>query len=158
MSSLKESDFYYGSVLAKLFSRKISIALVEGSNDRQIYDLTTNKGQFRLFAKYRSESRAGADDLKSWTFHFSDSDVKEITSYVEEGYNIKLALVCGDDPLRTSELAVLNAQDIQDCLLSREKNSLTVGRKKHERKYRIHVGGGRDNAVQIPYSRLEDEL
>lgn len=55
MSVLKVSDFYYGAVLSKLLSDKITPALIEGGVDRQIYEFTTDLGDFRLFLKYRSK-------------------------------------------------------------------------------------------------------
>ena len=56
MPKLKVADFYYGSVLSLLFNNHIVPALVEGNSDRQVYDLTTNQAEFRLFIKYRSEN------------------------------------------------------------------------------------------------------
>ena len=53
MSKIKVSDFYYGAVLSMLFNRHISPALVESDDDRQVYDLTTNKDNYRLYIKYR---------------------------------------------------------------------------------------------------------
>ena len=36
------------------------------------------------------------------------------------------------------------------------KSSITISRKKNERAYRISVGGGRENAMQIKTNRFEE--
>ena len=54
MSKIKVADFYYGAVLSMLFSHGIKPALVENGADRQVYDITTNKSEFRLYVKYRA--------------------------------------------------------------------------------------------------------
>ncbi|MGI6534583.1 MAG: hypothetical protein ACOX23_08325 [Peptococcia bacterium] len=40
-----------------------------------------------------------------------------------------------------------------ECL---NKTSITISRKKNEKAYRISVGGGRENAMQVKASRFED--
>lgn len=47
MAKLKVSDFYYGAVLSLLFNKGINPALVEGDSNRQVYDISTDKGDFR---------------------------------------------------------------------------------------------------------------
>jgi hypothetical protein len=44
MLRFKVADFYCNAVLSMLFNNKITHALVEGNDDRQVYDLTTNDG------------------------------------------------------------------------------------------------------------------
>jgi len=57
MAKLKVSDFYYGAVLSLLFNKGINPALVEGDSNRQVYDISTDKGDFRLFIKYRADKQ-----------------------------------------------------------------------------------------------------
>ena len=153
MPKLKVADFYYGSVLSLLFNNHIVPALVEGNSDRQVYDLTTNQAEFRLFIKYRSENFAGAGEYKSWQFVFSESDLNEIASYIDSGKNLLLALVCGSKKLNESELAILNIDDIEQCL-GNGKTSLTISRDKGEKAFRISIGGGRDNSIKVPSNRF----
>lgn len=42
MSKLKEADFCYGAVLSTLFNNGICPMLIEGGNDRQVYEFTTD--------------------------------------------------------------------------------------------------------------------
>lgn len=56
MSKIKVADFYYGAVLSMLFNSKVNPALVESDENRQLYDLTTNDGSWRLYIKYRANS------------------------------------------------------------------------------------------------------
>ena len=49
--------------------------------------------------------------------------------------------------------AVLHKEEIEH-LFAEQKETFTISRKKRERAFRISIGGGRDNAIQIPSNRL----
>ena len=67
MSKIKVSAFYCGAVLSMLFNSHISPALVESDDDRQVYDLTTNKGNYRLYIKYRKDKQKNKNTIyNSW--------------------------------------------------------------------------------------------
>lgn len=157
MSKLKTADFYYGAVLSTLFNNHINPALIEGGDDRQVYDFTTNKGDFRMFVKYRAENkRTKRVDYFSWDFNLIN-DIDEIKGYIAEGKNLVLFLVCGMKDLKDSELAILDKGDLIE-LFELGKNTITISRKKGEKFYRIAVGGGRTNSKQIKASRIEELL
>lgn len=154
MPKFKEADFYYGAVLSALFNNGICPMLLEGGTDRQVYDFTTDDAEFRLFVKYRSEGRAGAKDgYTSWTFIFSADDVTELKKYIADREYLSLGLVCSMKQFNDSEYVVLHKEEILG-ILDAGKNSLTVSRKKGEKAFRISMGGGRENAMQVPSNRL----
>ncbi|WP_132995210.1 hypothetical protein [Sporanaerobacter acetigenes] len=156
MSEIKVADFYYGAVLSMLFNNHITPALVEGDANRQVYDLTTDTGACRLFIKYRAKKNyTKTQDYNSWVFTITDSDEKEILDYINSGYNLVLAFVCGVEGLSHSEIALLDKYQIEK-LLKLGKKAITISRKKNERSYRISVGGSRENAMQIKSSRFEE--
>lgn len=158
MSKLKVADFYYGAVLSTLFNHNITPALVESSTDRQVYDFTTfkpTKSVFRLFVKYRAESTVvKTDDYYSWTFTL-DTDYDEIMGYINDRKNVLLALVCGKSELGESELAVIRENELLE-IFKLGKRNITISRRKHERAYRISVGGGRSNAKLIKCNALDE--
>lgn len=154
MSKLKEADFYYGAVLSTLINNGICPMLIEGGNDRQVYEFATDQGDFRLFLKYRSFATATKrGDYLSWSFTFSTSDRRELNEFFQQKKSLSLGLVCGSKDLRDSEYAVLQKDDIQQ-ILDAKKGSLTISRKKGEKAFRISMGGSRDNALQLKSSRL----
>ncbi|WMJ78466.1 MULTISPECIES: hypothetical protein [unclassified Sedimentibacter] len=158
MSKLKEADFYYGSVLSTLFTNHITPVLIENDKDRQVYDYSTDKGDFRAYIKYRtSKKNLKSDNYFSWDFVLTN-DIDEIKKYIDDNYNIVLFLVCGSKNLKESELAILNKDEIK-LILSLNKQSITISRKKGEKAFRISIGGGRDKAMPIKSSRkLEDVI
>lgn len=154
MAKLREADFYYGSVLSALLNNGIRPMLIEGGTDRQVYDFTTNHENFRLFVKYRSAPiDTKTEDYFSWQFNFSDSDISEITGYLNSGINLSLGLVCGETPLHQSQYAAI-PKDVLEELLEQGKTSLTISIRKGEHSFRISVGGGRDNAVKVKANAL----
>jgi hypothetical protein len=155
MSKIKVADFYYGAVLSMLFNSHINPALVEGDDDRQVYDFTTNTGEFRLFIKYRAEKQnTKTDDYSSWVFTLTESDKKEILGYIDSR-NLVVALVCGVLGLAESEIAVLNKDEIKQ-IIDLQKTSITISRKKNERAFRISIGGGRGNSIPIKANRFDE--
>lgn len=154
MSILKEADFYYGAVLSTLINRGICPALVESGKDRQIYDFMTNKKEFRLFVKYRSRPiGTKTPEYSSWQFHFSDDDKHELTMFMSESKHLSVGLVCGESQLNKSQYAVLHREEVIR-LFDEQKDSFTISRKTGEKAFRISIGGGRENALQIPSNRL----
>lgn len=157
MSKLKAADFYYGAVLSTLFNNHINPALIEGGDDRQVYDFTTDKGDFRMFVKYRAENKkTKRHDYFSWDFNLVN-DIDEIKSYISAGKKLVLFLVCGMENLKDSELAILDEDDLTE-LFELGKNTITISRKKNEKAYRIAIGGGRSNSKQIKASRIDELL
>ena len=155
MSKIKVADFYYGAVLSMLFHNGVMPALVENGDDRQVYDFTTDKSECRLFIKYRANKQdTKKPDYSSWIFAISD-DKAELQKYIDEGKNLLLALVCVSSELDKSQLAILDKSQIQD-ILSREKTSITISRIKGEKAFRISVGGGRENSIQVKCNRFEE--
>jgi predicted nucleic-acid-binding Zn-ribbon protein len=158
MAKLKVSDFYYGAVLSLLFNKGINPALVEGDSNRQVYDISTDKGDFRLFIKYRADKQdIKTEDYNSWTFQLTQKDKSEIVDYMNNNYNLIVALLCGVEGLADSEIVILDKNKIKE-ILDLQKSSITVSRKKHERAFRISVGGGRDNAMKIKTNRFDELL
>ncbi|CAA7603142.1 Hypothetical protein DEACI_3965 [Acididesulfobacillus acetoxydans] len=156
MSKVKVSDFYYGAVLSILLNRHIHPALVEGDEDRQVYDFTTDNGEFRLFIKYRTDkSDVKAEDYNSWVFRLTEKDIDEITGYIDQGRNLVVALMCAVAGLAESEVAALTRDEIKE-IIDLGKQSMTISRKKGEHAYRISVGGGRDHAMQVKVNRFDE--
>ena len=158
MSIVRTADFYYGAALSALFNnsnKKISAALIMSDENRQLYNLTTDNSECRLFIKYRSgKTDTKTEDYYSWSFSLTDSDKSEIQTLVDEGNNLILALVCGVAGLADSELALLDKDETQR-LIKLGKESITISRKKGEHAYRIPIGGGRGNAMQVKAGRIE---
>lgn len=154
MSKFKVADFYYGAILSLLFNNNVTPALIESGEDRQVYDFTTNHMDFRLFVKYRANRTVLKQiDYYSWTFSLLN-DYEEIIRYMNEGYNVLLALVCGNNALKDSELAILQTEDIAK-ILSMGKRNITISRKKGEKAYRIAIGGGRDNSISVKCNAID---
>lgn len=155
MPKFKEADFYYGAVLSMLISKNVNPILIENNNDRQVYDLTTNKNEYRAFIKYRTlKKKIKTDNYNSWDFNLIN-DYDELKRYINEGKNVLLFLVCGSSNLKESELAILNKDEIMK-IFNNQKKTITISRKKHERTFRIAMGGGRDNALPIKNDRFEE--
>jgi len=159
MSKTKVADFYYGAALSMLFNnstRKISIALIESDENRQLYYLMTDNNECRLFIKYRSTRiETKKENYNSWLFTMTERDKNEIQTIIDEGHNLVLALVCGVSGLSDSELALLDRDQVKK-LIDLGKDSITISRKKHERAYRISIGGGRENAMLVEANRLDE--
>ena len=154
MSKLKKADFYYGAVLSTLLNNGICPMLIEGGEDRQIYDFTTNHKDFRLFVKYTSlPIDTKTKDYASWQFVFSKDDVKEIQEYLESEKEFSVGLVCGNNPLQQSHYAVIPKSSIQE-ILNQKKTSITISLRKGEKAFRISIGGGRENAIKIKTKNL----
>jgi len=66
-----------------------------------------------------------------------------------------LHLCANIEGLAESEIAVLNKDEIMQ-IIDLQKISITISRKKNERAFRILIGGGRDNSMQIKANRFDE--
>lgn len=152
MSKITQADFYFGAALSMLFNYSMIPALVEGGDKRRIYKVITNKEKYEIFMKYRTAPATDNNEYSSWQFIFSFDEITEIKKLL--GKEFKILLVCGKEKLNTSEIVVLNEEDVRKCLIDSGKNNFTIGRKKHEKAFRISMGGGRGNGLQIKANSL----
>ena len=155
MSKIKVADFYYGAVLSMLFSHGIKPALVENSTDRQVYDIVTNNSEFRLFVKYRAKKTdTKKEGYSSWVFTITE-DRAELQSYLDMDKNLIVALVCGEENLGESQLAVLDAEQIKQILDS-GKTTINVTINKGECSFRIPMDRSREDGIKVKCSRFEE--
>ncbi len=109
-----------------------------------------------MFIKYRAHKQnTKKQDYCSWQFVFAGNELCEIKGYIQDDYNLTMALVCGEAGLSDSEIAVLDTEQIKE-ILSLDKTSLTISRMKNERYYRASIGGGRNNSMQVKANRFDD--
>ncbi len=156
MAKFTEADFYYGSVLSLLLNNHITPALVEGDNDRQVYDITTNKIERRIYMKYRKNKEVRKTvDYNSWNFTLTDTEIKELSNYIENKCKLTLVLICGDEKLYESEVIALDQDDVK-TLFDINKTSLTVSRRKSEKAFRISLGGSRESAMTVKCNRFNE--
>lgn len=153
MGKMSQADFFFGAALSVLFNNNMVPVLVENGSDRRIYDVTTNDGDFRLYMKYRKKPSTDNEFLTSWQFIFSQEEIEEFKNKCKE--NIRLILICGKENLKNSEFAVLYNSEIKEAICDSEKNSITIGRKKHARNFYISMRGGRKNDLHITANRLD---
>lgn len=152
MSRLREADFYYGAILSTLLNNGVCPMLIEGGTDRRVYDCTTNKNEFRMFAKYRSSPiNTKKEGYYSWQFIFSDKDIDEIKLFLNSEKDLRIGLVCGTERLNQSQFAVLQRKNIEE-LIGLGKTSITASKMTGERYFRVSIGGGRDNSMMVKAS------
>lgn len=155
MSKIKVADFYYGAVLSMLFSHGVKPALVENGSDRQVFDITTDKSEVKLYVKYRAKkNETKKADYSSWVFSINE-DKSELISYIDNGSNLVLALVCGEDDLGESQLAVLDTEQIKQ-ILEADKTTINITIKKGEKAFRIPMDRKREDGMKVKCNRFDE--
>ena len=76
-----------------------------------------------------------------------------MTLFISGAKHLSVGLVCGEGQFNKSQYAVLHREEVIR-LFDEQKDSFTISRKTGEKAFRISIGGGRDNALQIPSNRL----
>lgn len=152
MSKIKEADFYYGAILSYFINNGIYPVLLEPGKDRQIYEFTTDQGDFNLFSKYRSVTTTSNEEYTSWSFVFTANDMEELKGFIASDKHLSVGLVCGDSSLSASHLAFLHKDELQE-LFNAGKSSFTISHRKGEHSYKIYMGGSRDNCQKVECNR-----
>lgn len=114
---LKKADLYYGSLLSLLVNNGLTPAILEQGEKRNIYKVSTNKGDYKIFSKYRVLSKENSESL-NWQFSFSEAEIEEIRKLEEEKEKLILGFVCINDFQERfkSELALLYPGELKECL------------------------------------------
>ncbi|WP_340673624.1 hypothetical protein [Brevibacillus agri] len=160
MGALRKADFYYGSLLSCFVNRGLAPAIIEPGESRRIYKLATNDGDFRIYAKYVSASLPRQkNDVRLWQFIFSPEEVEYIREYKEIKTTLYFALICGQERMQDSEIAILSLDQVKDCLdvhYGRESYRITIKREKGTHGLKVWGTGradlldGKDNTIRIP--------
>lgn len=172
MSNIRKSDFYYGSLLSVFINNGIAPAIIEAGDERRIYSVTTDRGEYEIYTKYVSKPAEGKNKHKRrWAFSFSQDELQAIEQYQNNGKNYVFALICGvHEEMQNSEIAVLSLEEVKDCLglgFKRPSYCITVKTVKNQKGLRVYGTGqsdqlhGRDNPLHVKRGTLPiigDEL
>lgn len=160
MGAVRKADFYYGSMLSCFINKGLAPAIIEPGDSRRIYEMMTNKGDYRIYAKYVSlPLRRQKKDVQLWQFVFTHDEVKYIRGYLENSKKLFFVLICGRDKLQDSEIVILSQDEVRDCLdidYDRESYRITIKWEKgiHGLKAygtgRADILNGMDNTIRVP--------
>ena len=171
MGYVRKADFYYGAMLSGLVNNGIAPAIIEPGDSRRIYSLTTNSGNYRIYAKFVSTpTKRQKADTQLWQFTFSPKEIQYIRDYREDNHKIYFAFICGQQDLQNSEIAFMSLEEVVDCLdiyYERSNYHITIRYVKNSHGLRAHGTGradildGQDNTIRIHrnyISLFTDEL
>lgn len=131
-----KSDFYYGALLINLIKENFAPAIIESGDERQVYELASDHGDYIIFAKYRGSKQGNA-----WNFVFTSRDVARLKSLGEEENSVIVALVCGDKKLNDSEIAYVTYDELQRVIHFNEvEQHLTIRAKSNARFFEVYSG------------------
>lgn len=109
---LAKADFYYGAFLSQLVNSGFAPAIIENSDKRRIYKLTTDYGDFKVYTKYLSKP-ANKSQNKRWDFPFN---IEELNNIRQDTSINMYAFICGVEDLVNSEIVILNAEQFNECI------------------------------------------
>lgn len=160
--SICKADFYYGAFLSVLINNGINPAIVENGPKRNIYAITTDKGDYKIYTKY-VVNKNQKDTL--WNIIFSTGEIQEINELIDKD-NIIFVFICAFKKVKNNntEIALLSVDDVRKCIdLSCTVNSrlrISIRKVKHSPNlwvYGTHREckiGGSDNTIKIPRKRI----
>ncbi|NNV00782.1 hypothetical protein [Geobacillus sp. DSP4a] len=169
MATIRKADYYYGALLSALVNGGLAPALFEKENDnRQIYEVTTNKASYIMYTKYNTNP-SGSKDF-TWSFVFSDHEIAEINKIDLEHSQEKeivFAFVCAQKQPSDSNqvIAIVRWNEFLECVdLQRQQvrgtPRLSIKAVKDSPKLRLYgskradVLDGKDYTIKIERNRL----
>ena len=151
--SICKSDFYYGAFLSVLINNGINPAIVELGDKRNIYDISTDRGDYRTYTKYVVNSKPKD---KLWNVIITKSEANEMNKL------LLFVIICAHKQVKTNntEIAVLYPKELKECIdldCGINKNlRLSIRKVKHSPNlyiygtHRADKVAGRDNTIKIP--------
>ncbi|EPZ47369.1 hypothetical protein [Alicyclobacillus acidoterrestris] len=163
MGVLRRADFYYGSMLSYLINRGLAPAIIEPGEDRRIYSLSTNHGDFQIYAKYLSvPARRQGSGVKIWNFSFTPDEVKSIKEHLDGWGNMYFALICGQERLQDSEIAFVSLSQALECLdlgYKRDSHRISIRWERGLHGLKVYGTGISDiNAIRVSRDALTEYM
>lgn len=159
MGAVRKADFYYGSLLSCFVNNGLAPAIIEPGDSRRIYKIATNKGDFQIYAKYVSAPiKRQRTDVQLWQFIFSPDEVEFIRKHEDTNHTLFFVLICGQERMQDSEIAILTLNETKDCLdvnYDRESYRITIKYEKGTHGLKAYGTGradlleGRDNTIRV---------
>ncbi|ASS69287.1 hypothetical protein NYE70_22095 [Paenibacillus sp. FSL R5-0407] len=160
MGVLSKADFYYGALLSGLINSGFAPAIIEQAENRRLYNITANTGDFMIYSKYASEPLARQKkDVQLWQFVFVQDEIEMIRNFTENNKKYYFALICGKKEFKGSEVALLSLSDVRDCLdydYTRDTYRITIRAEKGKHGLGAYGTGradkldGNDNTIRVP--------
>lgn len=113
--ALTKGDFYYGALLSRLVKSEFLPAIFEEGEERRIYQMSNNHGDYLIYAKYSSKPNINRSETKRWSFRFSEDEIFNIKS-LEVQREIIFAFVCGTEGMIDSRLSFLTKEEFKRCI------------------------------------------
>lgn len=171
MATICKRDYFYGAFLSALVNGGLTPTLFEKPSDnRQIYEVTTNQNSYIVYTKYNT-SPTGSKDF-TWSFPFSDNEIEEISKIHHENNKEKefiFAFICGQKQLSdyNQVIAIVYWDEFIECVdIEKEQirgtARLSVKAVKGSPRLRIYGSkradmlDGKDNTIKIERNRLAD--
>lgn len=155
MCKLRTCDFYYGAVISMLNRSEITPTLIETQEDsRRIYEISTDGANYKLLMKYRYKTSGTKDNYSSWSFNIS-TDKSILEKYIANNEKFYVALICIEENLNDSKLAILDANQILQ-LFKLKKENFSISIRKKEQYFRIPKNRKRTEAIMIKCDRLRE--
>ncbi|QRG65971.1 hypothetical protein [Brevibacillus choshinensis] len=159
MSIVRKADFYFGSMLSGLINNGLAPAIIEPGESRRIYSVSTDKGDYQIYSKYVSAPlKRQNKDTQLWQFAFSHDEIEFLKNFRKNGRKLCFALICGQEKLQDSEIAILSFEEAKDCLdlhYKRESYRITIKSEKGIHGLKAYGTGrsdildGKDNTIRI---------
>lgn len=128
---IRKSDYYFGAFLYSTFTNivKTPVILYNGDNS-QFVQITTETGDYTVFAKYSSKPKSKVKSAKKWDFSFTEREQDIIKNFYNENTKNIVALICSEENLTNTEVAIIDIDSVRLCLGNDSINKnrrITVG-------------------------------
>ena len=159
MAETKKSHHYFGAALSHLINNGFKIAIIESLTNINIYSISTDTSESKLFMKYRAINRQSKkNNSRSWDFSFSAPEIYRIwgeTIEIEDNTERYLLLVCSQKDLKNTEFVLLDKKFMHDIFFQKEKISITIRIEKHKMHTNVHLGKSKETCLQLPRNIID---
>jgi uncharacterized protein YxeA len=125
MYKINKIDYFVGVFLTTILNSSKGVpALFDETESSKRVEFSTDSGDFNVYVKYTTKVRKAKTNINgkrktkmSWDIQFSDNDYEILRdSFKKEGKENLICLVCTNDDLNQTYMAVLSHEDALKCL------------------------------------------
>lgn len=122
MGIINKTDFYCGAFVTYLVSNKFAPTLFDGTDNSKISKFIIGSNDYKVYIKYSTTCNLDKKGNRRWAVSFTEKELSILTEFSEEHCKTYIIVVCTDNNLSNTEIAVLDYSEAMKCLGNDEVN------------------------------------
>jgi len=155
---IRETDYHHGAFTTLLVNNGFKLSLFETQETRRSYKVSKDGKDYLIYSKFASSPSSTNENRRSftWTFSFSNEEIKKIKEYQASGSTCLIALTAHYGGADGGELIILTIAEFLKAINGswNVRNGRVSTLKEYRKQVRVYGNGVARASAFIPATDL----